>query len=274
MEEVVNDNVQLSQMLGAINQSLMDIKNRLTVLETKSNVPTTPPAAIYHDKIATHQMSWMDEADNLSAQKVIRDRSNGNVVFREIDSSSSSSDGENNFEPIRIGRRRSSLLDYNGSNKKNNNVQMVRQMPAYEHLKLERFYVREVVKFFVEVDKYQMRYKVEIPIATLVSDEIRSNILAQNPKLTDQKFFILSAKKLLSYIQASLSPRNKVAFALQLERNVNFNISSTFVLEAYNFKIFYESLLVYKKDFMRIFDFLAYKIENIPACNNKKGGLI
>jgi hypothetical protein len=69
---------------------------------------------------------------------------------------------------------------------------------------------------------------------------------------------------------------NVIDFRRAVETHLRINIYKDYRPTLTNFKPLYSSLLVYKQNFKRLYDFLAdgIRLDFIPRADNKEGGLI
>jgi hypothetical protein len=89
-------------------------------------------------------------------------------------------------------------------------------------------------------------------------------------------FFNMKVTDLVGYIQKYLLPTDVLYFQKVLSSNLVFKIHPSFVPSSTNFPVFYRALLLYGKKYSFLFSFLSDNnaAKNIPACDNKPGGLI
>ena len=73
-----------------------------------------------------------------------------------------------------------------------------------------------------------------------------------------------------------MKPENKMDFEFKLKKNLDFPIMlPNYELSVTNFGPFYEALVIYKKAFLRVFNFLSVDNRiNVPPCNMKDGGIL
>ena len=151
-----------------------------------------------------------------------------------------------------------------------------RSQPSYEHIFLHKITVRSTFNFLQEISKYQSQHNIELPAATMVPETVKNDIMAKYPSLIyDRDFYELSNLKLFRYIQKIIRPEDPMAFQAALIDNISFPLPDTFEPDPVYFTPFYDALLVYRKSFIKCFEYLAEdNTENIPRVDNKNGGLV
>jgi hypothetical protein len=153
---------------------------------------------------------------------------------------------------------------------------MYQTQPSYEYIKLEKLSVFSTVEFMDEVYFYENKYKINLPVPSLLSSKIRDMIISLDPsmKLNQINFYNLSTRKLFYRLQNAVKPTDQNQFRKYLEK-IDFKIFHNYKPDVTDFKPFYEALLLYRKEFTRMVDFLSADNMNcLPKCNNKEGGLI
>ena len=172
-------------------------------------------------------------------------------------------------------RLRTSILD-NIASRQRNEVTIMQQQPRYEHIKLESISLRYIFKFMDEVYEYQNKNGVSLPVPALLSQRVREQIIAHHLKKLDiTTFYQLSTEKILKYLLQEVKPRSKLAFIDCLEKHVHFDLPSNYKPNVSDFKPFYNALLLFRKEFQKVFDAISFRNEkNIPDLKNKEGGLI
>ena len=206
--------------------------------------------------------------DNEAAVLSMRSR---NVGVRIRDEKPKVTKGEHRNSIIRNLDRLTSGLD--------DNVRVYKSTPSYEHIKLTSDNITSILEFAVSIEQFQTMHKISVPAAPLVSQDIREYIISQedNPRLDTAVFYSLDNKTVFSLLQKIKQPKNVIEFRKALDTHLRFSIFKDYRPTLTNFKPLYSSLLVYKKNFQRLYDFLADGIKNvefIPRVDNKEGGLI
>jgi len=160
----------------------------------------------------------------------------------------------------------------------NDRVQVYKNTPSFEYLKLIKFDVGAVMSFASGIDQFQSKHHLSVPAATLVSEEIKHKLLGicEVPRLNAANFYALDNKPLIQLLQKALRPTNVHDFRRQLDKNLSFNLPKDYKPTVTNFFILHLQLLSFRVEFEQIYDFLAdgNSISNIPKCDNKDGGLI
>ena len=132
-----------------------------------------------------------------------------------------------------------------------------------------------VLKFVAQVHQYQLAYKIPLPLATLIAEKPRRQIMARNKGLTLTKFFDLKTKKLIKLLMKEVRPESPLIFLKVVDKSVTFELPHAYRPSASEFLPLYNALLMYRNDFTMIVDVLSEKNSaNIPPVTNKEGGLI
>ena len=159
--------------------------------------------------------------------------------------------------------------------KKDKNLIIFQQPPKYDHIMLESFSIRKIFSFIDQVYEYQSRNGISLPVAALLSEKVRGQLLAHHPTISINQFYELEVSKIFRYLLKEVRPKTKLAFIDCLERHVSFELPHNYRPSASDFKPFYDALLLYRKNFERVFDAISFHNENnIPLVENKDGGLI
>lgn len=196
----------------------------------------------------------------------------------KLESSSSSSDSYTSRKKKSSKNklsRRSSILD-NMSIAPRNTVVTMQQQPKFDHITLENITLKEIFSFMDKVYEYQHRNGVSIPVASLISERVRRQLIAHHLRTSSlEDFFRLSTEKIFKYLLKEVKPRSKLAFLDCLDKHLKFEVPYNYVPSASNFKPLYNGLLLYRKDFERIYEVISTKNkDNIPDLKNKDGGLL
>lgn len=148
--------------------------------------------------------------------------------------------------------------------------------PDYSKIHLAYLSVSTVSKFFEDLFNYQTCYTIKLHTPTLVSATVRDQLIAVDPvRLGNSKFFALDDLELFRLACAYIQPVSKVDFYTKLDRNVEFTLRSNYWPSPERFRPFYDALLLYKNDFLKVYEVLAFKgQDNLPDCKNKSKGLI
>ncbi len=111
-----------------------------------------------------------------------------------------------------------------------------------------------------------------------MSSWARNQIMAKNCGVlkTHEQFLKLNLKQLSYVLRNTLRPEYQIEFASALEENTKMWVSSNFELSILNYRDFYARLLVYEREFLDVYDWLATDTDEdiIPRVDNKAGGLM
>jgi hypothetical protein len=94
-------------------------------------------------------------------------------------------------------------------------------------------------------------------------------------QISREEFMTYSAPMILTILQRMSRPLKVEQFYKKLDENLSFEYSVRRLPTPTNFDDFYNSLLLYRKNFTDLFQFLAAdNSKMVPECKNKPGGLI
>lgn len=155
-------------------------------------------------------------------------------------------------------------------------ITYTRVAPDFKHIYLEKLALGPLITFIERIFAYTTAYRLELPVTTLVSDRVRDQIMAHNTGLTWVKFHQLQVDRFIPLLLKEIKPPSALIFCQILADQVKMSLPSGYTPTPLNFKKLYYAILVYRDKFIRVYEILAEnnKIENIPPCSNKEGGLI
>jgi len=103
---------------------------------------------------------------------------------------------------------------------------------------------------------------------------VRDKVLAANPRMKLKAFMALTDEELYRYVVKLVRPKQPLEFIEKLKKYVSFELRSSFKATVDHFNYFYEALLQYRNDFLRVYELMAEdNADAMPACNEKKNGL-
>jgi hypothetical protein len=178
------------------------------------------------------------------------------------DSSSDSSDSSKKASPVTLRRskRRDSYLDKAAKTQSTggNSIVMYQQQPSFDHIFLSKLNVPSAVKFVSDILNYQTRYAIKLNISTQISDNIRDNLIAQDSdySMDEAKFYTLSSRQILGMIQRIVRPNDRATFQSYLSKYVSFKLMPGYKPTPLDFKPMYQALLLYRKEFCILLDFM------------------
>lgn len=225
--------------------------------------------------IATNKTNTI--AENDASVRIDTSIFSGKKKRREYKRDSESESSSDSSSSIVATKRRSSLLnDFKNELPKKQSYTVTKEMPKTDHIILEKLTFKNIMKFFGDIAQYQEKHGISLPAATMTSTRVRTKIMAKNTDITDhEEFFGMSTHILMRKIQKTIRPEDALAFAEMMTTGVDFWLPDNFKLSFLNFGVFYESILIYKRDFWDAFKYLSFhNAENIPRIDNKPGGMI
>lgn len=160
--------------------------------------------------------------------------------------------------------------------KHSSHVMVYGQREPYDHIRLKSTSAQAFFAFFEAVVVYQRRTKTNLEIPTLLSDDVRDQVIAIDPvKYGDLKFYDLTLQELYSALQSIFRPRSKLAFVKAMTSHVNFVFSANYRPTAEYFLPFYNALLAYRNLFMKFYDIFALDNDtNLPQPDFKEYGAL
>ena len=154
-------------------------------------------------------------------------------------------------------------------------IQYTRSAPSYLHIKLERLTLVHVVKFIEEVLSYVHAYRLNLPFTTLVTTEVREQLISHNVGLTITQFHALSVDDFFALLLREVRPEDKLIFYSTMAKSVKMELPSSYKPSPLDFKPLYQAILRLREKFMRVYEILAEdNQDNIPDCTDKDNGLI
>ena len=255
-----------------------------------SGSPTfTQLVAPLHQNIALRDVNHRDQRDDkpnrTSRQKVDADEDVGfeeddipGLEFRSSWVGGSSTSKDRRFKSVTKGRPRESILKelVQQSDNPRSGVQFVETRPSDKHIRLTELTVKAVKKFADQIVEYQTVHGLVLPVSTLIDSSVRDFIIANNKGLNNYNFHLLKTPAILTLLQETIRPPTVLDFQRVLASSVEFPQEQRYQKPtAIAFRAFHDAVLVYRKNFITIFEILAENNEeNIPSVNNKDGGLI
>jgi hypothetical protein len=234
-----------------IMEALADIKSRITVLETGKEPQDTP--------VAAKPAKQNDNDDDYEFPDMFG--------------------GVNTVLPKTPKPRRDTISARQARDAEEASTRLVMQakQPPYDHIKLQGLSVGQAYQFFEDAIEYQTAYSVKLSVTTLVSHNVKRALMSANRKDigTMAHFHAMTLTQLQEKVYDYVRPVNKLDFAKQLERYVEFHSMPNHKPTPSDFKPFYNALLEYRNMFVKIYEVMAgNNDENLPPCKNKPGGLI
>eukprot|EP01040_Poterioochromonas_malhamensis_P004271 gene4271-4575_t len=133
----------------------------------------------------------------------------------ENDSSSDSSHGKLPVpKPKANAKKRKSIVEKlsEDADKAKQKIIITQNPPSYTHIRLESLSIMRVLKFIEQVHEYQLAHKISLPLASLIAEKPRRQIMARNKGLTLQKFFQLNTAKLIKLLMREVKPESTLIF--------------------------------------------------------------
>lgn len=82
-----------------------------------------------------------------------------------------------------------------------NTINMYMQQPPYNHITLSSLTLPGIFSFMEQVNEYQSKNGIALPLPTMLSRQVRDQVLSRNnPHLSENKFWSLTADELLDYL--------------------------------------------------------------------------
>ena len=216
------------------------------------------------------------------------ERNKSNRKKAEVDSSEAAASDEYQEDPgdevstdeelaKKTNRRISALLPPREKRSAERTVlKMHTDQPKFEHIRLKTLDLDDIFCFWSEIEKYNQKYNILLPAASMVEDEVRLRIMSRNYIMDSGLFFKLPNRSLAKLIQKTVRPVSKNLFAEILAKSVKWsNNPNGRRLSVLSYQDYYDRLLTLRREFQEKFDFLASgNSEHIPKCVKDSTGLI
>jgi hypothetical protein len=182
--------------------------------------------------------------------------------------------------------RRESIYNRLSMNHSGGNINVVtpsihRTQPPYNHIKLTKLDIDEILKFFDDIAIYQADTNISLKINTLIHGDARELLNASTIDvgyMSDMEFNNLTKEEILVLIENSVRPRSRHQFIKMLKKPIHIEGSEKIYVSITNFEAIYRCYTIYSARFMKRFEFLVGKDLNdndfIPECHNQANGLI
>lgn len=177
---------------------------------------------------------------------------------------------------FRNERRRETSFDILVDQKSYGEVTKVQEIVSYQGPTLEKLELRAVLKFCNEVQKHQARTGRAIQMACFVADDIKLDLEAQSEgRISAGSFYSTPTDVLLMEIQRAIRPSNPASFLDTLKKNTGFRMPKDYSVRPTSLHTFYNALLVYRNDFVFVYNFLAEEnSDNVPPLGKTEGGVL
>jgi len=152
-----------------------------------------------------------------------------------------------------------------------------RELPDYSKIRFSRFSVAHAFVFFEAIDQYKRINRHTVPAASLVSDQVRDQIVVCNPYIVSEYAFIsLTNEELYAATQRALRPRSMFEFVSVLQSTIQFPpLPTNYTPSAHDFDIMFSAISTFQRRFLFCHEFLALdNAANIPRCDARDGGSI
>lgn len=275
--DIVQAFAQVFAQQAALSEQLASFDARLLVLEEKKASSTSKTDS---SKAAVNSDAAKKKSGAEAASKAA-DESAGfeyGDAFKDseddlISNSNSSFLNRNKTGPD----RRLTMYEKQADHIKTNAqpLQFHAAQPAHD-IALTALSVKQVFTFFESLEEYQTVWSIKLHAPSLLSQTVRQRLIAKYPhELRGHQFFQLDDIALYALVQEFVRPESKNDFIVLLQKNVDFEIRSSYRPSAENFRVLYDSILRYKYVFLKTYELLAKdNTDNIPECKNKPNGLI
>jgi hypothetical protein len=145
-------------------------------------------------------------------------------------------------------------------------------LPPYDHIRLYRIKVIEVIDFLEKLSRYQAEHNITLKIQTLLTKEVQEEIIVDiDPGMKFQTFLNLPSEDVLRCIEERAKPQSKTSFIIALSKPIELDWPKNYSIQFSNLHIAYKKYNVYKNYFMNRFDLIASNNEvNVPNCSDQK----
>ena len=110
---------------------------------------------------------------------------------------------------------------------------------------------KAVIKFFKDVNQWEITEKLPLEPASLVSENVRSIVMSKLHIFDEADFYAMGKAELYSCLQMFLKPTDKKEFIKKLKSGLRdaWQLPSTYVLDVKNFMPFYIALQTWIRTF-------------------------
>lgn len=161
-------------------------------------------------------------------------------------------------------------------------VQLTRQQPSYDHIRLTELQPRNVMRFHDQIIEFETCHRVSLyPIAFLISQDVRQEIASRTDGLfSEYRLLSLQFEPLMALLLKYTAPTTMEELWHALSTIPKFPDLQGYRPTIHNFAPWYRYILKYINQFTRTYEFLTNALEQdefdliVPSCTNKEMGLI
>jgi hypothetical protein len=147
--------------------------------------------------------------------------------------------------------------------------------PSYDDIYLSYLTPKAVMRFINQVLDYFKSFRIRLPVPALIDRDVRARILARNSHMTEDEFLQMNLPAITALLRNEVAPRDPIQFVTVLKAAVKFPSLDGAELSIKDFRSFYDALLMYKREFLLYYDFMALPdLSNVPGTDDKELGII
>ena len=273
--------LKLFEMLGGVQSSIVKLEQRIVNIEERKSRAASPAST--PEKLSFSPPSpsepYMNSKEVFIASSLKAPPANAAVQARRSEEVYvSERRGSIAEDAKRLGMDPRELNPMAYVSMGLNSPQVFATQASYDHIKLTSTGVRSFEQFIDAIRQYQFKNRIRLAIPPLISDKVRLALVnfvkyQLRRNITDMDFYTFELNQIEEVLRAYCRPANKMEFANVLRRSIEFKLDPDYKLVVTKFRPMYEALCAFKELYTRTYDFLADG-SNVPACNNKDGGLV
>lgn len=141
-------------------------------------------------------------------------------------------------------------------------------LAPHDHIVYTKSSLRSFIHFWHEVVQYEEKNDVPLRVHTMMTDQIRDQLIATDrASLGNGKFYKLDREDLYVLMQSQFRPKERIDFMKKLRNFVSFEINPRYSPSAVFFRPLHDALLVYIDYFTRAFEVLTIGITGTPEAD-------
>ena len=174
-------------------------------------------------------------------------------------------DRKKSYVPVRLPKeeKRKSVIARNAKMvdflmERAGTVRYMSNIPSLQGVSLTSLELRDILHWHLAIEKMMAQYPgCPFPWSTTIAQHVAMHLMTDNDVDGFAEFHSVPFSVLISYIQNSIRPVDKITFLSVLNRAVYFKSKQDFQLTERNFYDFFENLKLFVKEFAFCYNFLC-----------------
>lgn len=149
--------------------------------------------------------------------------------------------------------------------------------PSYDHIHLHELKLPAVDYFIKSVTEYASTHNMFPKVTSFISEEVKLELLSHKRyrRITRVEFNQLPFSAITDMLVREVRPATPLHFYNHLDKLRFPRLPDSYIPDHSNFHILYRKILVFRLNFVRVYEILATKNhKNVPLTNDKELGLI